>query len=90
MAFKDQTDCGEEVWMENLDKLAFLAYEDQCSPCNPRVPMLEDIKKILVESYNGTYQSLDEEKKAVKAAAPKKAVAKAPAKAPAKKAAKKK
>ncbi len=66
MSFKAQTDCGEKVWMDNLDKIAFLAYEDQCSPANPRVPMIEDIKTILIESYNGTYQTLEEEKKTKK------------------------
>ena len=57
MSFKAQTDCGEKTWMENLEKIAYLAYEDQCSPANPRVPMIEDIKTILVESYNGTYKT---------------------------------
>lgn len=33
--------------MASLDKLAFLAYEDQCSPANPRVPMVNDVKEIL-------------------------------------------
>ncbi len=56
MAFKDQKNCEEERWMENLDKIAFLAYEDQCSPANPRTPMLEDIKQILVDSYYGDYK----------------------------------
>jgi hypothetical protein len=36
---------------DNLDKLAFLAYEDQCSPANPRVPLVEDMKQILKEAY---------------------------------------
>ena len=39
-----------------MDKLAFLAYEDQCSPANPKVPMLEDIKEILKNSYYGDYK----------------------------------
>ena len=77
MAFKNQTQCGEETWLDNLDKIAFLAYEDQCSPCNPRVPMLEDIKQILVDSYYGNYKSLDEEKKEQRRT---RTVAKAPAK----------
>ena len=28
-----------------VEKLAYLAYEDQCSPANPRVPMVNDKKK---------------------------------------------
>jgi len=36
-----------------LDEIAALAYEDQCSPANPRVPMVEDMKKILMKAYEG-------------------------------------
>lgn len=54
-AFKNQVACDETKWMENLDKIAFLAYEDQCSPANPKTPMLEDIKQILIDSYYGSY-----------------------------------
>lgn len=57
MNFKSQVKCSEEEWMNNLDKIAFLAYEDQCSPANPRIPMIEDIKDILVNSYKGTYKT---------------------------------
>ncbi|MFV0479602.1 MAG: bifunctional acetaldehyde-CoA/alcohol dehydrogenase [Anaerorhabdus sp.] len=57
-------DCGIEMSLKaqgidkkdfenNLDKLAFLAYEDQCSPANPRLPMLEDLKAILKAAYKG-------------------------------------
>jgi acetaldehyde dehydrogenase/alcohol dehydrogenase len=37
----------------HLDEIAALAYEDQCSPANPRVPMVEDMKKILMKAYEG-------------------------------------
>lgn len=56
MAFKDQKNCEEAKWMENVEKLAYLAYEDQCSPANPRVPMIEDIKTILKDSYYGEWK----------------------------------
>ena len=36
-----------------MEKLAYLAYEDQCSPVNPRVPLVEDMKKILDEVHCG-------------------------------------
>lgn len=93
MNFKAQTDCGEKVWMDNLEKVAYLAYEDQCSPANPRVPMIKDIEQIMKDSYYGTWKTVAEEKKApAKKAAPKKSVAKKPVakKAPAKKTSKKK
>lgn len=56
MAFKDQKNCEEKRWMENIEKLAYLAYEDQCSPANPRVPMIDDIKTILKDSYYGEWK----------------------------------
>ena len=36
-----------DTWMNAVVKLSYLAYEDQCSPANPRVPMVEDMQKIL-------------------------------------------
>ncbi len=44
---------AEEDWNKELDNIALLAYEDQCSPANPRVPMVEDMKEILKKAYKG-------------------------------------
>ncbi len=41
----------EKEYLASLDKLAFLAYEDQCSPANPRVPLVDDMKQILKDAY---------------------------------------
>lgn len=41
-----------DTWMNAVVKLSYLAYEDQCSPANPRVPMVEDMQKILRDSYD--------------------------------------
>ena len=30
------------------------AYEDQCAPANPRMPMLADMKDIMTAAYYGT------------------------------------
>jgi acetaldehyde dehydrogenase/alcohol dehydrogenase len=38
---------------ENIDAIAMAAYEDQCSPANPRVPMVEDMKQIMWKAYSG-------------------------------------
>ena len=38
---------------EHLEDIAVAAYEDQCSPANPRVPMVEDMKQILLDCYSG-------------------------------------
>lgn len=42
----------QESWMKKVDHLAFLAYEDQCSPANPRVPLVEDMKNIMIKAYD--------------------------------------
>lgn len=39
-----------EKFIEELDQLAMNAYEDQCAPANPRMPMLEDMKKIMLDA----------------------------------------
>ena len=39
--------------MSHLEELAYLAYEDQCTPCNPREPMIEDMIQIMKDAYKG-------------------------------------
>lgn len=51
MNFQEQG-IDKNEWMEKVDKLSYLAYEDQCSPANPRVPIVEDIKNILIKAYD--------------------------------------
>ena len=41
----------EKEWLSKIDNIAVLAYEDQCSPANPRVPLVEDMKEILKKAY---------------------------------------
>jgi len=41
----------ETKYIANLEKIAMLAYEDQCSPANPRVPMVNDMMQILKDAY---------------------------------------
>lgn len=50
MNFKSQG-INEEEYLNALDELAYLAYEDQCSPSNPRVPLVNDMKEIMKEAY---------------------------------------
>ncbi|HNX15867.1 MAG TPA: bifunctional acetaldehyde-CoA/alcohol dehydrogenase [Bacilli bacterium] len=47
--------CGikEENWEARLSDIAVLAYEDQCSPANPRLPMVDDMVEILRKAYRG-------------------------------------
>lgn len=41
----------EKDILKYQDEIAYLAYEDQCSPCNPRVPMVNDMKDILLKAF---------------------------------------
>ena len=50
MNFKSQN-IDEQTYLSQIEKLSYLAYEDQCSPANPRVPMVEDMQKILKDAY---------------------------------------
>jgi acetaldehyde dehydrogenase/alcohol dehydrogenase len=43
----------EKLWDNNLEKIAYLAYEDQCTPANPRVPLVTDMEAIMKEAYKG-------------------------------------
>lgn len=52
MNFCDQN-IAEEDWNNNLKDIAFMAYGDQCSPANPRVPMVNDMIQILKDAYKG-------------------------------------
>jgi len=54
-SFKEQG-VDEHRYMESLDALAMRAYEDQCAPANPRLPMLQDMKDIMVAAYYGISQ----------------------------------
>lgn len=44
----------EEDFIGKLDEVAMGAYEDQCAPANPRMPMLEDMKILMEAAYYGT------------------------------------
>ncbi|MCR5706516.1 MAG: bifunctional acetaldehyde-CoA/alcohol dehydrogenase [Acholeplasmatales bacterium] len=35
-----------------VEKLSYLAYEDQCSPANPRVPLVADMKEIYMTAFD--------------------------------------
>jgi len=44
----------EQDFIGRLDELAMGAYRDQCAPANPRMPMLADMKDLMVASFYGT------------------------------------
>ncbi len=52
-SFADQG-VAEADFLGSLDELAMAAYEDQCAPANPRMPMLADMKMLMEAAYYGT------------------------------------
>lgn len=44
---------SKEEFEAKVDKLAVLAYEDQCTTANPKEPMIEELKEILYQAYEG-------------------------------------
>lgn len=44
----------EAAFLSRLDDLALRSFEDQCAPANPRMPVLEDMRDILVAAYRGS------------------------------------
>ena len=48
---------SEEDWNEAVHRIAMNAYEDQCTPANPRMPMVKDMEEILhtIYAYESKY-----------------------------------
>ena len=48
-------ECGisEKEYMDKLDDIANKAFEDQCTTANPRLPLVEEIKELMIKAYNG-------------------------------------
>ena len=51
-SFKD-AGIDETEFMAKVDILADRAFEDQCTTANPRVPLVSELKQILIDSYYG-------------------------------------
>ncbi len=43
----------EQEFLSKVDMLAERAFEDQCTTANPRLPLVEEIKEMLLDSYYG-------------------------------------
>ena len=52
---KSIKDCGvdEKDFMDNLDDLADEAHSDQCTPANPRYPLVSELKELYIKAYYG-------------------------------------
>lgn len=51
-SFKDYG-IDEEIYMSKVEELATRAFEDQCTTANPRLPLINELKKILIDAYYG-------------------------------------
>lgn len=47
----------EKHFWSVLDQIGMRAYEDQCTPANPRIPQIEDMKDIAIAAYYGVSQA---------------------------------
>ena len=43
----------EKEFLEKVDMLADRAFEDQCTTANPRLPLVSELKQIMIDSYYG-------------------------------------
>ena len=43
----------EAEYMARAEEIAYLAYEDQCTPANPRLALVSDMKEIVEDAYFG-------------------------------------
>ena len=43
----------EAEFLAKVDVLADRAFEDQCTTANPRLPLVSELKQILLDSYYG-------------------------------------
>ena len=49
----EEAGVDEAEWMAKVDELADRAFSDQCTTANPRLPLVEELKQILIDSYYG-------------------------------------
>jgi acetaldehyde dehydrogenase/alcohol dehydrogenase len=48
-----QAGVPEGAFLEKLDEMALQAFDDQCTPANPRFPLVEELKELLKLAYYG-------------------------------------
>lgn len=52
---KSFKECGinEQTYMSQVDEIADAAFEDQCTTTNPRLPLVSELKELLINAYYG-------------------------------------
>ncbi len=48
----------EAAFKAKVDELAVMAFDDQCTGANPRFPLIEEIKQLYLDAYEGTLRTL--------------------------------
>lgn len=43
----------EKEFMESLNKMSEMAFDDQCTGANPRYPLISEMKELYIKAYNG-------------------------------------
>lgn len=52
----------EDNFLETLDEMTELAFDDQCTGANPRYPLLSEIKELYLKAYYGEEKAIEGEK----------------------------
>ena len=50
---------NEQEFLEKVDYLAEKAFEDQCTTANPRLPLVSELKELLLEAYYGEKEEVE-------------------------------
>lgn len=50
MSFAEQG-INEASFNQNLEMISYLAFEDQCTPCNPKLALVKDMQEILKKAF---------------------------------------
>ncbi|MBR4411979.1 MAG: bifunctional acetaldehyde-CoA/alcohol dehydrogenase, partial [Lachnospiraceae bacterium] len=48
----------EKEFLEKLDEMATLAFDDQCTGANPRYPLISEIKQMYLNAYYGKHEEV--------------------------------
>jgi acetaldehyde dehydrogenase / alcohol dehydrogenase len=54
LAMKDAIAASRAEFSSKLDELADRAFDDQCTGANPRYPLINDLKQLLADAYEGS------------------------------------
>ncbi|GAB4367240.1 MAG: bifunctional acetaldehyde-CoA/alcohol dehydrogenase [Elainellaceae cyanobacterium] len=52
-SIKEAVNLEDAMFYSKLDELAEQAFDDQCTGANPRYPLIEDLKELYIQAYQG-------------------------------------